>query len=381
MARIVIAGCGSVGACIGYHLALLGARDVVLADRAGIASGSTGKAMGGIRQQFSTAAEVRLARESIAFFEELGPAWFQQVGYLFLATTAEGLVELDARRELQAELGVPVERVDARFVAGLNVDDVLGAVFCATDGVADPPALTREIVRRAAELGVDVRQHTDARDLERDVLVIAAGAHSSEFGVELPIRPLARQLLETEPIRDLPPDLPMVIEAETGFHFRRRDDCLRIAMPDAEPRWGFGETVDEAVFADRQERLAHRYPPAAEAGIAHGWAEASLRLVRDPDGFGRQLREVLADFLERRRRVGQIPEEDSNDGHAGRGSFASSALTRRSTSASSCPKSSRYECRAACNSRKSSSDSSIVCILPPIPMTGARRAGPAVHRW
>ncbi|TML96558.1 MAG: FAD-binding oxidoreductase [Actinobacteria bacterium] len=272
MARIVIAGCGSVGACIGYHLALLGARDVVLADRAGIASGSTGKAMGGIRQQFSTAAEVRLARESIAFFEELGSSWFQQVGYLFLATTPEGLAELEARRELQAKLGVPVERVAPRFVAGLNVDDVLGAVFCATDGVADPPALTREIVRRAAELGVDVRQHTDARDLERDVLVIAAGAHSSEFGVELPIRPLARQLLETEPIRDLPPDLPMVIEAETGFHFRRRDDCLRIAMPDAEPRWGFEETVDEAVFADRLERLAHRYPPAAEAGIAHAWA-------------------------------------------------------------------------------------------------------------
>lgn len=77
MARIVVAGSGSVGACIAYHLALLGARDVVLAERAEIASGSTGKAMGGVRQQFSSAAEVRLAQESIAFFEELGPAWFQ----------------------------------------------------------------------------------------------------------------------------------------------------------------------------------------------------------------------------------------------------------------------------------------------------------------
>ena len=83
MARIVVAGSGSVGACIAYHLALLGARDVVLADRAEIASGSTGKAMGGVRQQFSTAAEVRLARESIAFFEELGSSWFQQAGYPF----------------------------------------------------------------------------------------------------------------------------------------------------------------------------------------------------------------------------------------------------------------------------------------------------------
>ena len=272
MARIVVAGSGSVGACIAYHLALLGARDVVLADRAEIASGSTGKAMGGVRQQFSSAAEVRLTQESIAFFEELGASWFQQVGYLFLATTEAGLADLEERRELQAELGVPVEKVDPRFVPGLAADDVLGAVFCATDGVADPPALTREVVRRAAELGVAVHEWTDARELERDVLVIAAGAYSGDFGVDLPIRPLARQLLETRPVEGLPGDLPMVIEAESGFHFRRRDDCLRIAMADAEPRWGFEETVDESVFADRLERLAHRYPPAAGTSIARAWA-------------------------------------------------------------------------------------------------------------
>ncbi|MBA3734256.1 MAG: FAD-binding oxidoreductase [Actinobacteria bacterium] len=272
MARIVVAGSGSVGACIAYHLALLGAEDVVLADRAEIASGSTGKAMGGVRQQFSTAAEVRLARESIAFFEDLGATWFQQVGYLFLATTEDGLAELEGRRELQAELGVPVQRVDPGFVPGLATNDVVGAVFCASDGVADPPALTNEVVRRAAELGVDVREHTDARELDRDVLVIAAGAYSGEFGVDLPIRPLARQLLETDPIEGLPDDLPMVIEAESGFHFRRRDNCLRIAMADAEPRWGSEETVDESVFADRIERLADRYPPAAGTRVARAWA-------------------------------------------------------------------------------------------------------------
>jgi sarcosine oxidase subunit beta len=272
MARIVVAGSGSVGACIAYHLALLGARDVVLAERAEIASGSTGKAMGGVRQQFSSAAEVRLAQESIAFFEELGASWFQQVGYLFVATTEAGLAELEERRELQAELGVPVEQVDPRFVPGLSADDVLGAVFCATDGVADPPALTREVVGRAAELGVDVQEHTDARQLERDVLVIAAGAYSGDFGVDLPIQPIARQLLETDAIEGLPDDLPMVVEAESGFHFRRRDDCLRIAMADAVPRWGFEETVDESVFADRLERLAHRYPPAAGTRIGRAWA-------------------------------------------------------------------------------------------------------------
>ena len=65
MARIVVAGAGATGASIAYHLALQGASDVVLADRGEIAGGATGKAMGGIRQQFSTAAEVRLTQEDL----------------------------------------------------------------------------------------------------------------------------------------------------------------------------------------------------------------------------------------------------------------------------------------------------------------------------
>jgi sarcosine oxidase, subunit beta len=227
MARIVVAGAGAIGASVAYHLALRGARDVVLADRGEVASGSTGKAMGGVRQQFSTEPEVRLARDSIRFFEELGPPFFLQVGYLFLATTEAGLAELEERMALQRSLGVPVER--AQVPAGVRGDDVLGAVACRRDGVADPPTVTRELVRRARELGVELREGVDARDLDRDVLVVAAGPWSAELA-ELPIRPLARQLLETEPL-ELSERLPMVIESETGFHFRRRDDRLRIAMP------------------------------------------------------------------------------------------------------------------------------------------------------
>src|SRR5215207_426699 len=126
MARVVIAGAGAIGASIAYSLARRGARGVVLADVGGVASGSTAKAMGGVRQQFSTAAEVRLAQESIRFFEELGAPFFDQVGYLFVATTEAGLAALEDRRILQASLGVPAERVDAARVDGLRVNDVLG---------------------------------------------------------------------------------------------------------------------------------------------------------------------------------------------------------------------------------------------------------------
>jgi sarcosine oxidase subunit beta len=280
MARIVVHGAGAIGASVALHLAQLGARDVVLAERSEVAGGSTARAMGGIRQQFSTEAEVRLAQESIRFFEELGPGLFAQVGYLFLATSEAGLAALAQRRAVQAELGVPVEDVDAsrarELAPGLSADDVLGGSFCATDGVADPPAVTRELVTRAAALGVDVREGMMGEDVEGDVRVLACGPWSGEaaagYGVELPIRPLCRQLVDTTPVRALPERLPMVLEAETGFHFRRVGDRLRLAMSDPVPRWGFETSVDETLVPDRLDRLGHRFPPAAGAGVGRAWA-------------------------------------------------------------------------------------------------------------
>jgi glycine/D-amino acid oxidase-like deaminating enzyme len=272
MARIVIAGAGAIGASIAYQLALRGADDVVLADLERVAAGATGKAMGGVRQQFSTEAEVRLARESIGFFEELGAPLFEQVGYLFLATTEGGLAALEQRVELQRGLGVPVQSVDAGLVEGLHVNDVLGAVACWEDGVADPAGVTRELVARAEALGVDLREGVDVRDLVREVLVIAAGARSAELWPELPIRPLCRQLVEVGPVAGLPDDLPMVLEAETGFHFRRAGDSLRLAMNEPTPRWTDREEVDEALVEDWRERIARRYPAAAGAPVARAWA-------------------------------------------------------------------------------------------------------------
>jgi sarcosine oxidase subunit beta len=272
VSRIVVAGAGAVGASIAYHLALLGARKVVLAERDTVASGATGKAMGGFRQQFSTEAEVRLAQQSAPLFHELGPPLFEAVGYMFLATSDDGWERLRERAELQRSLGVPVEEVDSSRVRGLRTDDVIGAVACWEDGVAEPGAVTAELVRRAAAHGVDVREHTDARELERDVLVVACGAASTALVPELPIRPLCRQLVDVGPLADLPGDLPMTIEDETTFHFRRRGDTLRLAMTEPVPRWTSEQRVDETLVADVRARLAHRYPPAADAPVVRAWA-------------------------------------------------------------------------------------------------------------
>ena len=203
---------------------------------------------------------------------ELGAPLFEAVGYLFLATSDDGWDRLRERAAMQRSLGVPVEEVDPSRVHGLRTDDVAGAVACWEDGVAEPAGVTAELVRRAAELGVDVRVQTDARDLPRDVLVVACGAASTQLVPELPIRPLCRQLVDIGPVADLPTDLPMTIEDETTFHFRRRGETLRLAMTEAVPRWSRDELVDEDLVDDWRARLAHRYPRAAGAPVVRAWA-------------------------------------------------------------------------------------------------------------
>ena len=277
MARIVIAGAGAIGASIAYHLALAGADGVVLADVGEIAGGATGKAMGGVRQQFTTEAEVRLARASVRLFEELGEPLFDQVGYLFLATTDAGLAALEKRGREQRELGVPVEEASLAEWPLLRGDDVLGASICREDGIADPVGVTRELVRRAAVSGVEVREHVDALAVDGETLVLATGAASAplaaRLGIELPVRPLVRQLVDVGPVDAVPADLPMTIESESTFHFRRVGaDALRLAMTEPANRWDGPPEVDDSLVEDCRGRLAHRVPSAAGAAVLRAWA-------------------------------------------------------------------------------------------------------------
>ena len=106
--------------------------------------------------------------------------------------------------------------------------------------------------------------------------MIACGAGSATVaaarGVELPIRPLVRQLADVGPVDGVPAGLPMTIE-ENGFHFRRvGDDVLRLAMGEPSPRWDGPDDVLEELVEDWRERLAFRYPRAAGAPVRRAWA-------------------------------------------------------------------------------------------------------------
>ena len=89
-APVVIIGAGCIGTSIAYELGRRGVKGVVVVEKEQFAgAGSTSKAAGGIRAQFSTPLNVRLSMMSIArfkvFAEEMDtdPVYFP-VGYLFL---------------------------------------------------------------------------------------------------------------------------------------------------------------------------------------------------------------------------------------------------------------------------------------------------------
>ena len=235
-AVILVAGAGAMGASIAYHLALARrARRRPLRprrDRRRLDRRGDGRRAAAVLDRGRGAAR---ARERSRSSRSSGQPFFDQVGYLFLATTEDGLARArGAASSCRRSLGVPVERVDASSVRRARVDDVLGAVvLLPKDGVADPPAVTRELVRRAAELGVEVREDTDARAAR----TAGATRSSSRAGRGRPRSarssasscPCGRSAGSCcRPRRSSSPErLPMVVEAETGFHFRRRGDAAR----------------------------------------------------------------------------------------------------------------------------------------------------------
>ena len=66
-ADVVVVGAGVIGLSIAWHLRRRGVETLVL-EREGIAAGASGVQPGGVRQQWGTAVNCRLARESAGFY-------------------------------------------------------------------------------------------------------------------------------------------------------------------------------------------------------------------------------------------------------------------------------------------------------------------------
>jgi sarcosine oxidase subunit beta len=300
-ASVVVVGGGVIGCSAAFHLAEAGV-DVVLLERGALGSGSTSRAAGGVRAQFSDALNIQIAQRSLEAFRAFGdrPGWeidFTRSGYLFVLSREADVAEFQAGVALQNAHGVPSRMLSADearelcpLVAG---EDILAASFSPEDGHVTPEAVVQGYAFGARERGAHVRVscevtsidihagqitavHTSHGTVATNVVICAAGAWSRACGalagVTLPVTPLRRQILFTEPMEGLAPDLPFTIDFATSFYFHREGPGLLMGMSHSGEQPGFStETTDDWV-PDLLAIAERRAPRIAETGIKGGWA-------------------------------------------------------------------------------------------------------------
>jgi len=305
-ADVVIIGGGIVGSSIAYHLTERGCGNVLVIERESAqGKGSTGKSMGGVRAQFSTAVSIQMSLHSIPFYasfeERLGyPCDYRPQGYLFCAATQQHMEYLRMNYALQVKLGLK----NVRLVEGgeiramfpqLRAADIIGGSFCSTDGFVDPYSAMNGFMAWAVDHGASTWKSATVTAIARDgkgvssvettrgtvatrKVVNCAGAWAESVarlaGVKLPVEPLRRMLVPSEPFDEFPHTAPMIIDMSNGFHFRPEARGFLLAWNDPEETAGYKTDFDAAFVEKILTRAADRVPCFANLPVnpKRAWA-------------------------------------------------------------------------------------------------------------
>jgi sarcosine oxidase subunit beta len=294
-ADVVLIGGGIVGSSIAYHLVAAGCKNVLVIEReTAQGKGSTGKSMGGVRAQFSTPVNIQMSLYSIPFYasfeERLGhPCDYRPQGYLFCATNEKHKAYLRANYDKQFAMGLTnVWLVSGDEIRGLfpqlRGNDIVGGSFCSTDGFVDPYSAMIGFMSWASDHGAALWKNADVTGITRrsnttdgsfevvttrdsvstPTVVNCAGAWAAPIakmvGVNLPVEPLRRMLVPTEPFDQFPHTAPMIIDMSTGFHFRPENRGFLLAWNDPEETPGYKTDFDPSFVEKILTRAADRVP-------------------------------------------------------------------------------------------------------------------------
>ncbi len=301
-ADVVVVGGGVIGTSIAFHLAEAGVPDVVLLERGELGAGSTCKAAGGVRAQFSDRINIELGARSLEAFGRFPERPGQEidlhtVGYLFLLSTEEQVSGFARDVALQNELGISSRMIDPaeakRLSPLIETDGVLAAAYSPDDGHCTPESvvlgyasaarrhgailITGVPVTGLRSAGDEIRTVvTDRGSIEAGTVICAAGAWSRALGemagVELPVTPLRRQVMFTEAIPDLDPVVPFTVDFATSFYFHREGRGLLLGMSDPEQEPGFHLQYSQDWLPRLGAVMATRAPRLLDVGLSDGWA-------------------------------------------------------------------------------------------------------------
>jgi sarcosine oxidase subunit beta len=307
--RAVIIGGGIIGLASAYYLRQHNVEVTVL-EKSTIGSGSTDRANGGIRAQFSSPVSAALSKESIKVWERFEAEFdtdieYRQPGYLFLAREESTAEQFRENVRKQNKLGVDSEFLmpteAKKRCLELHTEKFVGATYCATDGFADPHLGLQGFSIAANEAGADIRTkvevtgilrnavgdvvgvETDEGPFDADYVINAAGAWAARVGemvgLNLPISPKRRQLMVVDPEIPVNNGVPFTIDTDRSVHFRPEREGSAVVGghfatedPDEDPdhtkekmdlNWA-AKTIEEA------SKCADYFGP--DSRVKRGWA-------------------------------------------------------------------------------------------------------------
>ncbi|MEU8874609.1 FAD-binding oxidoreductase [Streptomyces javensis] len=301
-ADVVIVGGGVMGASTAFHLAEAGVTNIVVVERGELGCGSSGKPIGGVRAQFSDPLNIEMGSRSLRAYREFrhrpgADIRLDSVGYLFLLDSARQTSDFEAAVQLQNSLGVPSRMIASdeaqRLCPYLSTDGLVAAAYSPADGHARPGLVVQGYARAAAGAGVAIATHTAVSGLDTagdrvvavhtshgriacSTVICAAGAWSARIGemagVDLPVRPVKRQLAFTTPISPPAPRIPFTIDFSSTAYFHNSDDGLLFGLADPDQEDGF-DTTWTPEWLELFRTVARRRAPAlAGMATAGGWA-------------------------------------------------------------------------------------------------------------
>jgi sarcosine oxidase subunit beta len=300
-AEVVIIGGGIMGVSAAYNLAKRGVSDLVVLEKDLLAQASTGLSVGGIRQQFSNPANIRLSQESVRVYERFEDEFsadirFRQVGYIFLAQMEETWKDFLSAVETQRQHDVPVEVLSPDDIKKrwpyLNVDDLKGGTFGPKDGYADPYLAAMGFANSARKLGVRIEEKTKVTGINIEAgrvhgvetakgsisapaVVNVAGPWGGEVarmaGPDLPVKPYRRQVFITKSFDAIPKPVPMIIDQDVTFYFRGEEPGIIMGMSNPDEPSSFNLNVDRDFLEKVIEAAIRRAPVLEKAEILRGW--------------------------------------------------------------------------------------------------------------
>ena len=308
--KVVVIGGGVAGCSVAYHLAKFGWKDTILLERDQLTSGTTWHAAGLVGQLGATATITKLRKYSLNLYKELEKktelsTGLKQNGAITVASSKERLQEL-LRQATSAQLfDVNVEVLDKQKVKDLypviNDQDILGGVFMPEDGQADPVGVTNVLAKAARQKGVKIYEKTPVTKIlvknnringvetangkiDCEYVVLATGMWSrqigEDIGVSIPLYPNEHFYIITEPIKDLPKNLPVLRDYDSCLYLK--EDAGKMLVGIFEPGaknafkekgivpndFSFGEFPDDFDhFEPYLEKSFKRLPILENAGI------------------------------------------------------------------------------------------------------------------